>query len=37
MDGEFLCEELTARVPAIGGGNFLVLSSNESPALRLVK
>ena len=26
MDGEFLCEESTSRVPAIGGGNFLVLS-----------
>jgi len=33
MDGEFLCEELTARVPAIGGGNFLVLSSNRKSCL----
>ena len=27
MDGEFLCEESTGRAPAIGGGNFLVLSN----------
>ena len=33
MDGEFLCEESTARVPAIGGGNFLVLSSNRKSCL----
>jgi formylmethanofuran--tetrahydromethanopterin N-formyltransferase len=33
MDGEFLCEELTARVPAIGGGNFLVLSNNRKSCL----
>ncbi len=25
MDGEFLCEESTARVDAIGGGNFILL------------
>jgi formylmethanofuran--tetrahydromethanopterin N-formyltransferase len=25
MDGEFLCEEYTARTSAVGGGNFLVL------------
>ena len=25
MDGEFLCEEFTARTGAVGGGNFLVL------------
>ena len=25
MDGEFLCEETTARTDAIGGGNFLLL------------
>jgi len=25
MDGEFLCEEDTARVDAVGGGNFLLL------------
>ena len=33
MDGEFLCEELTASVPAIGGGNFLVLSNNRKSCL----
>ena len=33
MDGEFLCEESTARVPAIGGGNFLVLSNNRKSCL----
>ena len=34
MDGEFLCEESTSRVPAIGGGNFLVLSKNRSSCLK---
>ncbi len=34
MDGEFLCEEMTARVPAIGGGNFLVLSKNRKSCLQ---
>lgn len=33
MDGEFLCEEMTGRVPAIGGGNFLVLSNNRKSCL----
>jgi formylmethanofuran--tetrahydromethanopterin N-formyltransferase len=33
MDGEFLCEETTARMRAVGGGNFLVLA--EDPALAL--
>ena len=33
MDGEFLCEESTSRVPAIGGGNFLVLSNNRKSCL----
>ena len=33
MDGEFLCEESTARVSAIGGGNFLVLSTNRKSCL----
>jgi formylmethanofuran--tetrahydromethanopterin N-formyltransferase len=33
MDGEFLCEETTARVPAVGGGNFLVLAKTMSQAL----
>tara|TARA_B100001113_G_scaffold339213_1_gene322118 strand:+ start:2721 stop:3617 length:897 start_codon:yes stop_codon:yes gene_type:complete len=33
MDGEFMCEEKTARVPAIGGGNFLLLSKNRESCL----
>ncbi len=33
MDGEFMCEEMTARVPAIGGGNFLLLSKNRESCL----
>ena len=33
MDGEFMCEEKTARVPAIGGGNFLLLSKNRKSCL----
>ncbi len=34
MDGEFVCEESVARSPAVGGGNFLVLSESLSGALR---
>ena len=33
MDGEFMCEEMTGRIPAIGGGNFLLLSKNSSSGL----
>ncbi|MGD8913226.1 MAG: formylmethanofuran--tetrahydromethanopterin N-formyltransferase [Candidatus Thiodiazotropha sp.] len=33
MDGEFLCEETVARVPAVGGGNFLVLAETQRQAL----
>lgn len=33
MDGEFLCEETVARVPAVGGGNFLVLAETQAQAL----
>ena len=33
MDGEFLCEETVARVPAVGGGNFLVLAETQQQAL----
>jgi formylmethanofuran--tetrahydromethanopterin N-formyltransferase len=33
MDGEFLCEESVARVPAVGGGNFLVLAETQQQAL----
>ncbi|WP_295582627.1 formylmethanofuran--tetrahydromethanopterin N-formyltransferase [uncultured Lamprocystis sp.] len=33
MDGEFLCEETTARTSAVGGGNFLVLARGLPEAL----
>lgn len=33
MDGEFLVEETTNMVPAIGGGNFLVLAESQPQAL----
>lgn len=33
MDGEFLCEEYTARTSAVGGGNFLVLAAGLPQAL----
>lgn len=33
MDGEFLCEEDTARTKAVGGGNFLVLARGQRQAL----
>ena len=33
MDGEFLCEEYTARCSAVGGGNFLVLADTQQQAL----
>ncbi len=33
MDGEFLCEETVARIPAVGGGNFLVLAESQEQAL----
>jgi formylmethanofuran--tetrahydromethanopterin N-formyltransferase len=33
MDGEFLCEETTSRVSAVGGGNFLVLARTQAQAL----
>ena len=33
MDGEFLCEEMTYMVKAIGGGNFLMLARDQSAAL----
>ena len=33
MDGEFLCEEDTAWVSAVGGGNFLVLAETQQQAL----
>jgi formylmethanofuran--tetrahydromethanopterin N-formyltransferase len=33
MDGEFLCEEATGMVRAVGGGNFLVLARRPAEAL----
>jgi len=33
MDGEFLCQETASRIPAIGGGNFLVLSTDKKSCL----
>lgn len=33
MDGEFLIEETTGVVPAVGGGNFLVLAESQPQAL----
>jgi formylmethanofuran--tetrahydromethanopterin N-formyltransferase len=33
MDGEFLCEETTGMVRAVGGGNFLVLAAGQEEAL----
>lgn len=37
MDGEFVCEDKTARQSAIGGGNFLVLSDSLQGALEACK
>jgi formylmethanofuran--tetrahydromethanopterin N-formyltransferase len=33
MDGEFLCQETTGMVKAVGGGNFLVLAQSQPQAL----
>jgi formylmethanofuran--tetrahydromethanopterin N-formyltransferase len=33
MDGEFLAEETTAMVKAVGGGNFLILAESQPQAL----
>ena len=33
MDGEFLCEETTGMVNAVGGGNFLILAESQPQAL----
>jgi formylmethanofuran--tetrahydromethanopterin N-formyltransferase len=33
MDGEFLCEEGTGMVKAVGGGNFLILAETQPQAL----
>ncbi len=34
MDGEFLCEESSGMVKAVGGGNFLILASSRGAALQ---
>ena len=34
MDGEFLCEESTGRMPAIGGGNIIILSQDRDSCLK---
>ncbi|MGH8751635.1 MAG: formylmethanofuran--tetrahydromethanopterin N-formyltransferase [Burkholderiales bacterium] len=33
MDGEFLCEETTGMMKAVGGGNFLILAESQAQAL----
>lgn len=33
MDGEFVCEETTKMVRAVGGGNFLILATSPNAAL----
>jgi formylmethanofuran--tetrahydromethanopterin N-formyltransferase len=33
MDGEFLCEETTGMVKAVGGGNFLILAESQEQAI----
>ncbi len=33
MDGEFLCEETSGMVKAVGGGNFLILAESQEQAL----
>ena len=33
MDGEFLCEDTTGMIKAVGGGNFLVLARGQAEAL----
>ena len=34
MDGEFICEDVTYRVNAIGGGNFLIIAREYDSALQ---
>jgi len=34
MDGEFLCEETTGVMKAVGGGNLLLLANGQAQALR---
>ena len=33
MDGEFVCEDVTHRVDAVAGGNFLIVATNVEAAL----
>nr|AAK30007.1 formylmethanofurane tetrahydromethanopterin formyltransferase-like protein [Methylococcus capsulatus str. Bath] len=33
MDGEFLCQETTGMIKAVGGGNFLILAESQPQAL----
>lgn len=33
MDGEFLCEETTGMIRAVGGGNFLILAKSHAQGL----
>ena len=33
MDGEFICEDITRRVSAVGGGNFLIIANSQESAL----
>ncbi|HKJ75623.1 MAG TPA: formylmethanofuran--tetrahydromethanopterin N-formyltransferase [Gammaproteobacteria bacterium] len=37
MDGEFVCEESTGRIKAVGGGNFLVLGETAGQTLRALE
>ena len=34
MDGEFVCEDMTHRVDAVGGGNFLIVARDIESALQ---
>ena len=34
MDGEFLCEESTGRISAIGGGNIIILAHDRASCLK---
>src|ERR1700712_2194783 len=37
MDGEFVCEESTVTVKAVGGGNLLFLATDTDAALRVAE
>lgn len=34
MDGEFVCEDITHRIDAVGGGNFLIIARDFESALQ---